>query len=94
MQIDADMNRLLKNAAGRRCEQKALRKRFLAQPDGPTRPWTVCCASSSFSSAIRVHSCPFAVKNLIPIRDHPRDPREKFIRPISARHAIALTKAG
>jgi hypothetical protein len=27
-------DRLLKNSAGRRCGQKALQKRFLAQPDG------------------------------------------------------------
>jgi hypothetical protein len=30
----ADTGRLLKNPAGRRCEQKALRQRFLTQPDG------------------------------------------------------------
>jgi hypothetical protein len=29
-------NRLLKNPAGRRCDQKALLQCFLAQPDGHT----------------------------------------------------------
>ncbi|HXC02259.1 MAG TPA: hypothetical protein VNU49_06370 [Opitutaceae bacterium] len=32
--IIADRNKLLKNFAGRRCDQKTLRQRFLAQPDG------------------------------------------------------------
>jgi hypothetical protein len=56
-------NRLLKKPAGRHCEQKALRKRFLAQPDGQHAVRRVLRSQHSFSSAIRVYSRPFAVKN-------------------------------
>jgi hypothetical protein len=70
-------NRLLKNPAGRRCEQKAPRKRFLAQPDGHTALAVYCVSSTVFHqpshiSVIRVirgksiHSRLFAVKKSDP----------------------------
>jgi hypothetical protein len=49
-------NRLLKKPAGRHCEQKALRKRFLAQPDGQHAVRRVLRSQHSFSSAICVYS--------------------------------------
>jgi hypothetical protein len=47
-------NRLRKNFAGRRCDQKALRQCFLAQPDGQHGLGRVLRSQHSFSSAIRV----------------------------------------
>jgi len=49
--MSADMQRLLKNFAGRRCEQKALPQRFLAQPDGLHCLGSVLRSQHSFSSA-------------------------------------------
>jgi hypothetical protein len=43
-------NGLLKNSAGRRCEQKAPRKRFLAQPDGQHGIGRVLRKQHSFST--------------------------------------------
>jgi hypothetical protein len=47
----ADTSRLLKNSAGRRCEQKALWQCFLAQPDGQHGLGRVLRSHHSFSSA-------------------------------------------
>jgi hypothetical protein len=52
--IYADMNWLRKTTVGRRCDQKALPQRFLAQPDGQhgLRP---CAANAAqFSSSLSV----------------------------------------
>jgi len=52
--ITADMNWLRKTTVGRRCDQKTLRQRFLAQPDGQhgLRP---CAANAAqFSSSLSV----------------------------------------
>jgi len=57
--IDADIDWLRKNSAGRRCDQKTLQQRFLAQPDGlhGLRPCAALAAqfSSSRSASICVH---------------------------------------
>jgi hypothetical protein len=47
--MSADIRRLRKNSAGRRCEQKALQKRFLAQPDGQHGLGRVLPAQHGFS---------------------------------------------
>ncbi|HWZ94826.1 MAG TPA: hypothetical protein VNW30_06490, partial [Opitutaceae bacterium] len=47
---------LRKNFAGRRCEQKTLRPRFLAQPDGQHGHGRVLLAQHSFSSACRAEA--------------------------------------
>jgi hypothetical protein len=53
---------LLKNFAGRRCDQKALQQRFLAQPDGLHAVRRVLRSQHSFLSAICVYPRPSAVK--------------------------------
>jgi hypothetical protein len=59
-----DANRLLKNFAGRRCEQKAPRKRFLAQPDGQHGLGRLLRSQHSFSAVFSYQR-------------HPWYPREK-----------------
>jgi hypothetical protein len=44
--MSTDIRRLLKNFAGRRCDQETLRQRFLAQPDGQ-HGVAVCCVRST-----------------------------------------------
>jgi hypothetical protein len=52
--IGADMNCLLKNSAGRRCEQETLPQRFLAQPDGLHAVRRVLRSQHSFSTSLKI----------------------------------------
>jgi hypothetical protein len=50
--IDADISKLLKDSAGRRCEQKALRQCFLAQPDGQYGLWPCAALAAQVSGSL------------------------------------------
>jgi hypothetical protein len=52
--IDADIDWLRKNSAGRRCDQKTLQQRFLAQPDGLHGLRPCAALAAQFPSSLSV----------------------------------------
>jgi hypothetical protein len=50
--FSADMNWLRKNSVGRRCDQKTLQQRFLAQPDGQHGLRPCAALAAQFSSSL------------------------------------------
>ena len=96
-------NRLWKNFAGRRCDQKALRQCFLAQPDGlHGLGRALAVASTVFqppdkSASIRVHPrlktiSGFGVRDSA-FADHGRHPAEKNLQMVEAdRPALAVRR--
>ena len=50
----ADMNWLRKTTVGRRCDQKTLSQRFLAQPDGQHGLRQCAAVAAQFSSSLLV----------------------------------------
>jgi hypothetical protein len=53
--INADISRLRKTTVGRRCDQKTLLQRFLAQPDGQHGLRPCAALAAQFSSSPQIH---------------------------------------
>jgi hypothetical protein len=77
-QIDSDVSGLRKTTVGRRCDQKTLPQRFLAQPDGQHGLRPCAALAAQFSSSPQIHPeflfrpSAFFVNSVFKFRSNPR----------------------